>query len=277
MTQTTPTPGDQHETYSHDSNDAATQHFSTRSAFRQAAFLLPHLHAGMRLLDCGCGTGTITVGLAEVVAPGEVVGVDIGEPQLAQAREEATSRGLTNVRFETASVYDLPYPDASFDAVYSNALLSHLSKPVAALTEIHRVLKPGGVVAIRNPDTDGQIIAPAASLLVQALDIYTKVVSINGGNAKIGKHHKGLLREAGFTHIAISAAYEVYASDEEIGHWGRLWVNGLRDESAMAKLAESGLATTAESLAMSQAWQEWSEHPDAFFADAWFAAIGRKP
>ena len=70
----------------------------------------------MRLLDVGCGPGSITLGLAEAVAPGEVVGVDLQPAQVEQARALAAERGVANVRFEVASAYALPFPDAAFDA-----------------------------------------------------------------------------------------------------------------------------------------------------------------
>lgn len=264
------------ESYSHRESETTTQYFSSRTAKRQAAFLLPHLRAGMRILDCGCGPGTITIGLAEVVAPGEVIGIDINEIQIAQAREDSANRGITNVRFETATAYKLPFPDASFDAAFSNAVLSHLSEPVVALTEIRRLLKPGGVIGIRNPDVDGQVFAPAAPLLERSTQIYAQLVAANGGNAKIGKHHKGLLRQAGFTDVAISATYEVYDSDEAVRHWGQTLAQAWAEEAFVEQLIRNGFASLEEIRDMSRAWQVWSDDSDAFFADAWFSAVGRK-
>jgi ubiquinone/menaquinone biosynthesis C-methylase UbiE len=81
----------------------------------------------MALLDCGCGVGSITLGLAAAVAPGEVVGVDLQPAQLERARALAAERGATNVRFEAADVYALPFSDASFDAVFAHTLL--LTRP----------------------------------------------------------------------------------------------------------------------------------------------------
>ena len=96
-----------------------------------AAFLAPHLRAGMRLLDCGCGPGSITVDLAHVVAPGEAIGIDLREDALAQGRSLARERGIANVMFETASVYQMPYPDGSFDAAFAFAVLQHLARAIA--------------------------------------------------------------------------------------------------------------------------------------------------
>jgi ubiquinone/menaquinone biosynthesis C-methylase UbiE len=272
MGETTP-----RESYTHASDETTTQHLASRTAARQAAFFLPYLQSGMRLLDCGCGPGSITLGLAKFVAPGEVVGIDIGEAPIGAARLTAAQDGIANARFEVASVYEIPYPDGSFDAVYSNALLSHLGDPVAALREMARVLKPGGVAGIRNPDVDGQIIAPNIPALHRGPAIYAETVAANGGNARIGKHHKTLLRQAGFVVLETSAAYEVYASRESVQHWGGLWVQGFSDEAFTAKLVADGTATAEEINTIRQAWQAWREHPDAFFADAWFEAVGRKP
>src|SRR5215207_5414518 len=104
---TTPT----REAYSGDA-PAVDAELATRTVAREAAFLLPHLRPGMRLLDVGCGPGSITVGLAAVLAPGEVVGLDLRPEPLAQARAEASRRGIANVRFEVGSAYALPFPDA---------------------------------------------------------------------------------------------------------------------------------------------------------------------
>jgi ubiquinone/menaquinone biosynthesis C-methylase UbiE len=118
-----------------------TQQFhGSRTASRNAAFLLPHLRPDMSLLDCGCGAGSITVGLAERVAPGEVVGVDISESQIEKAREIAANDNILNLRFDVASIYDLPFPSNSFDSVFSHAVLEHLDDPIQALKEMRRVL-----------------------------------------------------------------------------------------------------------------------------------------
>jgi ubiquinone/menaquinone biosynthesis C-methylase UbiE len=113
-----------------------------------AAFLAPHLRGGMRLIDCGCGPGSITVDLAQAVAPGQAIGVDLREDALIHGRTLARERGIASVAFHAASVYRLPYADGSFDAAFACAVLQHLAAPLAALKEIRRVLKPGGVIGI---------------------------------------------------------------------------------------------------------------------------------
>lgn len=144
---------DRREVYSHGYDAHTIRQHAAREATTEAAFFLPHIRSGMALLDCGSGPGSITAGLAKVVALGDTVGIDIEPTVVEQARENATSQGLSNLRFEVASIYELPFPDESFDAVFAHTVLQHLSEPVKALGEIHRVMKPGGVVGLRESDS----------------------------------------------------------------------------------------------------------------------------
>jgi ubiquinone/menaquinone biosynthesis C-methylase UbiE len=95
-----------------------------RRTGRAAEFLAPHLQRGMRLIDCGCGPGSITVALAQEVAPGVAIGIDFREDALAQGRRLAREREIANVAFQAATVYQLPYADGSFDAAFACAVLN---------------------------------------------------------------------------------------------------------------------------------------------------------
>ena len=118
------------ESYSQRANAAFESELALRTAAKEAAFFLSHLRPGMRLLDLGSGPGSITLGLAEKVSPGEVVGVDLQPSQVEKAQALSAARGVKNVRFEVADVYRLPFPDGSFDAVVAHVVLMHLSKPM---------------------------------------------------------------------------------------------------------------------------------------------------
>ena len=128
------------ESYPQRANPVFEAEMALRTASQEAAFFLPSLRPGIRVLDLGCGPGSITLGLAEAVAPGEVVGVDFQPSQVAQAQALGAARGLMNVRFEVADVYRLPFPDGSFDAAFAHVVLMHLREPVRALAEMRRVL-----------------------------------------------------------------------------------------------------------------------------------------
>src|SRR5512142_1587093 len=117
------------EEYIHGYTDEHRAFLSGRTAQREAAFFLPFLKPGMRLLDCGCGMGALTTSLAEWLAPGEVVGFDREDSQVEAARAWAVERGVTNVRFERGNIYEMAYPDASFDAVFAHTVLEHVREP----------------------------------------------------------------------------------------------------------------------------------------------------
>ncbi|MDQ3701746.1 MAG: class I SAM-dependent methyltransferase, partial [Chloroflexota bacterium] len=115
--------GREPERYTYGHSAVVVDVHAGRTAEREAAFFLRHLRSGMRVLDVGCGPGSITLGLAAAVSPAEVIGLDVEPGVIARAREAAVARGAGNVRFEVGSAYDLPYAEGSFDAVFAHTLL----------------------------------------------------------------------------------------------------------------------------------------------------------
>ena len=130
---------EQQEQYTHGYGEAS-QVMSGRSASVQASFLLPHLKPCMKLLDCGCGPGTMTIGLAEVVAPGQVFGMDIDSGEIERAKVNGQRSGVANLDWRVASAYEIPFPDAAFDAVFSHTLLEHLKEPEKAIGACREII-----------------------------------------------------------------------------------------------------------------------------------------
>jgi ubiquinone/menaquinone biosynthesis C-methylase UbiE len=206
------------ESYSQRANPIFEAELAQRTAAKEGAFFLPYLRPGMHLLDLGCGPGSITLGLAEAVAPGEVVGVDLQPSQVAQAEELSAARGVMNVRFEIADVYRLPFPDGSFDAVFAHVVLMHLREPVRALAEMRRVLRPGGIVGVRDCDWGGRIHAPTTPLLEQWFGLTVRIRQRNGGDPFMGRHHRRLLLNAGFARAEASVSVCTAGTPEQTRH-----------------------------------------------------------
>jgi ubiquinone/menaquinone biosynthesis C-methylase UbiE len=120
---------------------------SNRTLDRDVPELREYLKPGDKVLDIGCGPGTITVDVAEAVSPGEVVGVDPVEADIATARQWASQAAPgARVSFCTGDAHELPFADDSFDVVYSHTVAHSLLDPVRALREQRRVTRPGGWV-----------------------------------------------------------------------------------------------------------------------------------
>lgn len=197
--------------YLHGYDEWTREWMAQRTATRELAFLVPHLRAGMRVLDCGCGPGSITVGLAEIVAPGEVVGVDIERRQLEAARTLAGGRGARNLRFETGSILALPFPDASFDVVVAHFVIEHLREPLPALREVRRVLRPGGIAAIKDPYYPAFTFRPLIPELVRIRELLAMARAHLGVSDTYAPDLRARLLEAGFARTQAEAATETAA------------------------------------------------------------------
>jgi ubiquinone/menaquinone biosynthesis C-methylase UbiE len=260
------------EQYAGYGSSAAPRWLAQRTAEKQAAFFLPYLRSGMDLLDCGCGPGSITLGLARAVAPGQTTGIDIDAKQVELAQSLAEEQGVSTVRFEAATVYELPFGDNSFDAVFSNAVLGHLDDPPAALREIYRVLKVGGVAGIRTADFDGHLFTPTSPIFIRYWKLFAELIAQRGGDVFLGKEQRALLHQAGFGNVRASATYDCYGTLEETRGWGAACSQMLQEDNFIKQLTKLG-AERAEIESMHQAWQEWGENPDAFFAGSFCEAV----
>ena len=149
--------------YLHGHAESVVAAHAARTVETSAAYLAPHLRPGMRVLDIGCGPGSITLDLAQRVAPGEVVCVDASEAVVGLARQSAVDAGDVGTRFEVADAMALPFADDSFDVVHAHQVLQHVGDPVGLLREMARVTRPGGLVAARDADYEAIEAIVAAS------------------------------------------------------------------------------------------------------------------
>ena len=258
------------EVYSQQANPAFEAELATRTASRHAGFFAPHLRSGMRLLDVGCGPGSITAGLAQAVAPGEVVGIDLQPTLIERARTAA--RGVANLRFEVGDLYRLPFADGSFDAVFANGILMHLAEPLRALAELRRVLRSGGIAGVRDPDFGAALYAPSTPLLEQWLALRIRVRQHNGGDPFLARHYRRLLLEAGFLRAEASASID-YAGSRDATRRHAAWLNAMLQGIARTAFAQGWIDPNAV-RAIAAEIDAWAERPDAFAATTWCQALG---
>ncbi len=121
-------------------------------------FSLGKINKGEQILDIGCGAGVDTILASMMTGPtGNVIGVDIVPEMLQQAETNLTIAGQKNVNFKKTSGEKLPYPDDTFDVVISNGVINLIPDKEAALTEIIRVLKPGGRLMMADQVDSGNV------------------------------------------------------------------------------------------------------------------------
>jgi SAM-dependent methyltransferase len=233
-----------------------------RTARSHAAFFLPRLAPGARVLDLGCGPGSITAGLGEAVAPdGLVVGVDL-DP------------GPAAVPLVRADVFRLPFPDRSFDAVFACAVLQHLGDPLGALREARRVCRPGAVIGVADADRGGALLEPPDLWLDRGHAVLDRLR--DGTSIHVGRQLRGLLQRAGFVDAHTRSRGGGVGGPEAAAHAAQQVT--LFEAPAVADVVvERGLATRDELAEVAAAWRRWGADPGATLALHWFEATARVP
>ena len=193
-------------------SNAYVHGYNVREAARlkdQAAALTDLLHAGTAypedatVLEAGCGVGAQTVTLARNSPAAAITSVDISEGSLAQARETAGAAGISNVRFLRADIFDLPFGEESFDHVFVCFVLEHLTKPVAALRALRRVLKRGDTLTAIEGDHGSTNFYPDSAYARRVIACLVELQHRIGGNALIGRQLYPLMREAGLQSVSV--------------------------------------------------------------------------
>jgi len=247
--------------YTHGHHESVLRSHRWRTVENSAAYLLPHLRPGLRLLDVGCGPGTITADFATRLAPGTVLGIDASAEVIDAAR-----RDHPDVTFSVADVYDLGLEDASWDVVHAHQVLQHLADPVAALREMRRVVRPGGIVAARDSDYASFTWHPADERLERWLALYQEIARANSGEPDAGRRLLSWARQAGFTRVDASASAWCFATATERHWWGSLWAERMTTSAIAQQARREGRATADELTAMADAWLSWAAAEDGWFA-----------
>jgi 2-polyprenyl-3-methyl-5-hydroxy-6-metoxy-1,4-benzoquinol methylase len=263
------------ERYTHGHHESVLRVHAWRTVENSAAYLVPHLRAGLSLLDVGCGPGTITIEFAERLAPGRVVGIDAADDVVAQAQDRAAEAGSA-AEFAVADAYALDFPDDTFDIVHAHQILQHVADPVAVLREMRRVVKPGGIVAARDVDYVNVSIYPQLPGLHAWATLYQRVHRRNGGEPNAGPRLRAWAHAAGFQDVTSSASIWCFASPEERDWWGGAWAERATESSFADQAVEFGYATRDELEFIRDGWLEWAAHPDGWFGMPHGEILARK-
>jgi ubiquinone/menaquinone biosynthesis C-methylase UbiE len=255
--------------YTHGHHESVLRSHRWRTAENSAAYLLPVLEPGMRLLDVGCGPGTITMDLAERVgSTGRVTALERTEAALDLARAEADRRGTTNVEFVVGNVEALDLPDDSFDVVHAHQVLQHVADPVQSLREMARVCTSGGTVAARDSDYEAFAWHPAPPELDRWLELYLRLARSNDAEPAAGRRLLSWAKAAGLSDVSATSSTWCFAAPDDRAWWGGLWADRVVDSDLATQLVERGFATEAELTEVAAGWRAWAEQ-----ADGWFSVL----
>ncbi|MFF2952164.1 methyltransferase domain-containing protein [Kitasatospora sp. NPDC057965] len=253
--------------YTHGHQESVLRSHRSRTVENSAAYLRDRLRPGQAVLDIGCGPGTITADLAELVGPtGRVVAADTSVEVLEEAAAYVAGRGLSNVAFEVADVHRLPYAEGEFDVVHAHQVLQHVADPVGALRELRRVTAEGGVVAVRDVDFATTAWYPEVPELDRWLELYRRIARRNGGEPDAGRRLLSWARAAGFTDVTATSSTWTYATPDQRAWWGGLWADRITGSAIARTAVARGDADEAELARIAAGWREWAAAGDGWFA-----------
>jgi SAM-dependent methyltransferase len=261
--------------YTHGHAESVLRSHRARTVANSAAYLLPYLRPDHRLLDVGSGPGTITADLALLVR--DVVAVEMDDEAAAITRAGLQERGITNAQVVVGDVHSLALPDDAFDVVHAHQVLQHVSDPVAALREMSRVTRRGGVVGVRDSDYAAFAWFPELPALDRWRELYRAAARANGGEPDAGRRLLAWAHAAGLEHVTTGSTTWCFATPEERAWWGGIWADRVTDSSLAEQLLREGRATRAELQGLGDAWRAWASHPDGWISIPHGELVARIP
>jgi ubiquinone/menaquinone biosynthesis C-methylase UbiE len=169
------------------------------------------LRPGQAAIDLGCGPRGILDLLADRVSPGgRVVGLDADPAHAAMAAAFVSGRRLSGVAIVTADARHTGLPSGSFDFVHARTLLVNLPEPAEAVAEMVRLAKPGGQVAVTEPDTEHVLCYPSVPAFDRMGEIFRAAFRRNGADPTIGRRVPELFRQAGLADVGVESRTQMY-------------------------------------------------------------------
>lgn len=257
-------------TYLHGHSAAPLRSHSWRTVANSCQYLVPYLRRDSRVLDVGCGPGTITVDFAHYVPEGHVTGLEPAEAVLAGARRLAEEAGVADrVTFTSeGNIFKLPYADHSFDVVHVHQVLQHCGRQPEALAEMARVLKPGGVIAARETDYDTFRFYPDHPRFQDTLcHAYETAARHNGGEPNAGRRLLTWAKQAGLqiSSCRPSSSSWCFSTQAERDWWGGLWAERVLQGSLHDSIIATGVVTEADLQEVAQGFKTWAACDTGFF------------
>jgi ubiquinone/menaquinone biosynthesis C-methylase UbiE len=231
---------------------------------------------GSRVLECGCGTGAQTVLLARNSPEARITSIDVSQDSLRKAAAAVEQEGITNVTFQTADIFDMPFEEAAFDHVFVCFVLEHLPNPEEALGCLKRVLKKGGSITVIEGDHRSWYCHPETREARRTVECLIEVQALLGGNSLIGRQLFPLLMKAQYRDIRVSPRI-VYADSSRPG-----MVEGFSKNTFIAMVEGAREQALSLRLISEEAWEKGirdlyrATESDGTFCYTFFKGVGKK-
>lgn len=261
------------ESYAPGWDDDALSMMGRRTAGARAGFVLPFLTDAARVVDVGCGPGSITVGLARAAPAVSVLGLDQEDSQIGLARAAAGAAGTANVAFEQGSAYRLPVAEGSVDVVFAHAVFDHLADPAGALGEFGRVLGPGGVIAVSSSDWSQAVLDPFDADVERALEGHYLLRRRAGGDPFAGGVLAEWVAAAGFVDVVARRVDRVDMAYDELARYVGIRVDAALDHEERVHADPADHETLRRAAEASQRWAARRGH----FTQCWIEVTARLP
>lgn len=251
--------------YTTDHSTSVLETHSWRTLSNSALYLLPYIQPDLQILDVGCGPGSMAIDFAKHVPRGHVTGVEYVPDPLEGARALAAAEGVSNISFQVGDIHDLPFPDDTFDIVHAHQVIQHIADPVRAFQEMRRVVKQGGIVAVR--ESASLTWYPESEGITAWRDVGERMRRAKGGNPHPGRFIHIWAKEAGFPGESIkkSAGSWCFSSPDERKYWGGSMEKRARSSGFAATAIEEGFATQEDLEKIAMGWRAFVEDEDAWF------------
>ena len=259
--------------YLHGHHASVLRSHTWRTVENSCPHLIPYLNeSSLKILDVGCGPGTISVDLASRVPQGSVLAIDPSADVIDKARKHAEEKGVTNARFEVGDIFNWKDIDGveegAFDIVHAHQVLQHLQDPLNAMKEMRKLARKGGIVAVRDCDYSAMNHYPPHEGMAKWLDLYRATARSIKCDPDIGKRLHAIAMQAGFPRSDIDASVGAwtFSTPDERAWWCGLWAERSTKSDYKTRVLESGLGTAEDLEKIAQAWKEMEQKEDGWFA-----------